>query len=102
MKPTKHKTKSVLDALAPTTASEVRNIFRLVGFSARFLPHLSTTAEPLRKITHRGATFTWKPEKQQAFNEVEQQLPGATALSYFDKDAPTEVIADAQSASVQS
>ena len=95
VQPTKDKIKAVLDAPAPTSASEVRSFLGLVGFSARFLPHLSTTAEPLRKVTHKGATFTWQAEQQEAFDELKQQLAQATALAYFDKDAPTEVIADA-------
>ena len=97
VQPTKDKIKAVLDAPAPapTSASEVRSFLGLVGFSARFLPHLSTNAEPLRKVTHKGAAFIWEAEQQDAFVKLKQQLAQATALAYFDKDAPTEVIADA-------
>ena len=95
VQPTKDKIEAVLDAPAPTSASEVRSFLGLVGFSARFLPHLSTNAEPLRKVTHKGAAFIWEAEQQDAFVKLKQQLAQATALAYFDKDAPTEVIADA-------
>ena len=78
---------------ARTLASEVRSflgqkseVFFLVEFNAGFLPHLSINAEPLRKVTHKGATLIWEAEQQDAFLELKQQLAQATALAYFNED----------------
>ena len=37
----------------------------------------------------------WGPEQQQSFDELKKRLSSAETLGYFDKNAPTKVIADA-------
>ena len=37
----------------------------------------------------------WGPEQQQSFDELRKRLSSAETLGYFDKNAPTKVIADA-------
>ena len=44
-------------ASAPNKASEVRLVLGMVGFSSRFIPDMSTVAEPLRRICQKGAGF---------------------------------------------
>ena len=51
-------------------------------------------------LPHKGAIFNWQTEQQEAFDKLKQQLAQATALAYFDKEAPTEVIADASPVSL--
>ncbi|XP_062511800.1 uncharacterized protein K02A2.6-like [Corticium candelabrum] len=95
VEPSKDKIQAIIDAPRPSTAAELRSFLGIVGFSARFLPDLSTTAEPLRRITHRNNSFTWTDEQERAFTKLKKQLAKATALAYFDHTARTQVIADA-------
>ena len=37
----------------------------------------------------------WGPEQQQSFDVLKKRLSSAETLGYFDKNAPTKVIADA-------
>ena len=39
--------------------------------------------------------FNFGPEQKQAFSALKAELAKATILAYFDKEAPTQVIADA-------
>ena len=89
------KIDAVVSAPAPSNASQTRSFLGLVGFSARFIPNLSTIAEPLRRVTHTGVTFVWAKEQQEAFQEIKSLLTSAPALAYYSTSAPTEVIADA-------
>ena len=93
--PTKEKVKAVSDAREPESASEVRSFFGLVNFCARFKPDLATTDDPLRKLTRQNETFQWGPEQKQAFQQLKEKLSKAETLAYFDKNAKTQVIADA-------
>ena len=93
--PTKEKVRAVVEASQPQSPSEVRSFLGLVGFSARFIPDFSTTADPLRKIARQGESFTWGEEQENAFQKLKRQIASAPVLAYFDKEAHTQIIADA-------
>ena len=73
----------------------MRSFLGLVGFNSRFIPNLATTAEPLRSLTRHNTPFVWTDKQETAFKTLKEQLASAPALAYFDKTAPTKVIADA-------
>ena len=51
--PTEEMFRAIFDATRPTSAAVLRSFLGMMGFSARFLPDLSTTAEPLSRMTHK-------------------------------------------------
>ena len=63
--------------------------------ASSFIPDILTTADPLRKLTHPDTKFTWGPEEQQAFDQLEDQVATAAALTYFNLAASTQVMVDA-------
>ena len=65
--PTKEKVRAVVEASQPQCPSEVGSFLGLVGFSARFIPDFSTTADPLRKIARQGESFIWGEEQEKSF-----------------------------------
>ena len=73
----------------------MRSFLGLVNFSARFIPDLATTSEPLRQLMRKGVVFQWTKVHENAFNKLKSQLANAESLAYFDKDAKTKIIADA-------
>ena len=93
--PTAEKSRAVMEAQQPKSAAEVRSFLGLVGFNSRFIPNLATTAEPLRSLTRHDTPFVWTDKQETAFKTLKEQLASAPALAYFDKTAPTKVIADA-------
>ena len=97
VQPTEEKIRAIVDAPRPTSAADLRSFLGMVGFSARFLLDLSTTAEPLRQITHKNTLFSWTDEQDRAFETLKEQLAFAATLAYFDHTARTQVIADASS-----
>ena len=93
--PTKEKVRAVVKASQPQSPSEVRSFLGLVGFSARFIPDFSTTADPLRKIARQGESFIWGEEQEKSFQKLKRRIARAPVLAYFDKEAHTQIIADA-------
>jgi hypothetical protein len=67
----------------------------LVNYSARFIPDLSIVSAPLREPTRKNAVFRWGKSEQESFDELKKRLASAETLGYYDKNAPTKVIADA-------
>ena len=93
--PTQERVHAVLEAVQPTTPTEVQSFLGMVAFNARFIPNFATLAEPLRAISRQGVPFVWGNEQEASFKELKRQLASAPVLVYFDKDAHTRVIADA-------
>ena len=52
-------------------------------------------SEPLRHLTKSGTPFVFGGEQKKAFQGLKEQLAPAETLGYFDKDTPTQVIANA-------
>ena len=89
------KVKAVKEAREPRTVSETRSFLGLVNYCGRFIPDLATVSEPLRLLTKSGTPFVFGGEQKKAFQELKERLARSETLGYFDKDAPTQVIADA-------
>jgi len=77
------------------TAAEVRCFLGLVNYSTRFIPDLATVSAPLRELTRKNSAFRWGKSEQESFDELKKRLASAETLGYYDKNAPTKVIADA-------
>ena len=56
---------------------------------------MATISEPLRRLTQKGVPFNFGVERKKAFQELKDKLSSATTLGYFDKNVPTQVVADA-------
>ncbi len=93
--PTAARVRVVVEAREPENASEVRSFLGLAGYSSRFIPQFACISEPLRRLTRKDAKFHFGTEQKKAFKILKDKLAEATTLAYFDKDAPTKVIADA-------
>ena len=93
--PTEERIRAVLEAREPESVPEVRSFLGLVNFSSRFIPQYATLSEPLRRLTRKDVSFDFGPEQVASFKALKSSLANASELAYFDKDAPTKVIADA-------
>lgn len=93
--PTEERVRAVTEAREPENDTEVRSFLGLVGYSSRFIPQFATLSEPLRSLTRKDTPFRFGPEQKQAFSALKAELARASTLAYFDKEAPTQVIADA-------
>ena len=93
--PTEGRVKAVTSAREPNNVAEVRSFLGLVNYSSRFIPGFATISEPLRRLTKDKEPFAFGPEQKKSFQALKDGLAKATTLAYFDKEAPTKVIADA-------
>ena len=93
--PDPDKVQSVLRARAPTTVSELKGFLGLVQFVGRYVPNLATVSAPLWSLTKKSVPFQWTKRHEEAFAKVKGLLSSSKTLAYFDKDAPTTLIADA-------
>lgn len=66
----------------------------LVNYCGQFIPDLVMISEPLRHLTKAGTPFVFGREQKAAFEKLKECL-SSKETGYFDKVAPTQVIADA-------
>lgn len=95
IKPQHDKVVAVKTFRKPNTAEEVRSFLGLVNFVSKFIPHIATITEPLRKLTRQNNSFEWGEEQQQAFDQLKNYLTKASTLGYFDVSDRTQIYADA-------
>jgi hypothetical protein len=91
----KSKVKSIVETRVPKDVTELRSFLGLVNFVGRFVPDLSTVAEPLSKLTRTGEKFVWGKSQKLAFESVKKLMSDCKTLAFFDPNAKTTVTADA-------
>ena len=93
--PPEERVRAVVEARQPENMHGLRSFPGLVNYSARFIPGFATISEPLRKLTRKDVPFVFGREQCTAFSVLKRKLTNAIKLAHFDKEAPTQVIADA-------
>ena len=89
------KVKSIHNAPAPQSASEVRSFLGMATYCAKFIPRFSDLTHSLRELTKKNTPFRWSEKQQQDFDALKKALTSHTVVAYFDPHKETEVITDA-------
>ena len=84
VEPSEEKVAAIWNADPPQNASEARSSLGLAQFVSKFIPDLSTVAEPIQRLTHKNVEFKWQSEQQAAFDKLKELITSTTALAYFD------------------
>ena len=87
--------KAVLEVEEPKSTSDVRSFVSLANYSSRFIPHFGTLSEALRRLTRKETRFEFGREQKKSFESLKQKMAEACTLAYFDDNAPTKIITDA-------
>ena len=78
------KVEAVKEWGVPKDLTDVRSFLGLCSYYRRFIPHFSTIAKPLTKLTEKNQEFHWGPEQEEAWAELKRKLLQAPILSYPD------------------
>ena len=82
------KVAAIRRAGPPQNVSEARSFLGLAQFVSKFVPDLSSIAEPIQRLTHKNAEFKWGKEQQVAFEKLKELITHADACR-------TRIVADA-------
>ena len=89
------KVEVIRTAREPRNTREVAGFLGLVKWVGKFLPNLSTVAEPLMHLCRDNRLFSWGEEQKKAFNDIKKMVGDVKTLAYFDARCETFVVADA-------
>ena len=93
--PTEERVRAIVEARPPDNVHELRSFLGPANYSARFIPQFATTVEPLYKLLQKDVPFNFGPKQQAAFAKLKKGMSEASTLAYYDRQAPTKMIADA-------
>ncbi|KAJ0068233.1 hypothetical protein NL108_017965 [Boleophthalmus pectinirostris] len=66
----------------PRTATEVRAFVGLCSYYRRFVKNFSIIAAPLHSLTHKGASFIWTIECEDAFQSLKHALTNPPVVAH--------------------
>ena len=93
--PSEEKVVAIRNADPPQNARGARSFLGLAQFVCKFIPNLSTVAEPIQRLTQKNVEFKWQSEQQTAFDKLKELITSTSALPYFDVNSKTRIVADA-------
>lgn len=95
IKPSEERVHSIQNFRQPSTIEETRSFLGLINYVGRFIPNLSTIAEPLYRIIKQSNEFNWGEEQDDAFKKIKNMMFSVDYLGYYSPHDETFVIADA-------
>ena len=95
VKADRDKVSDIKNMPTPTDGEQVRRLLGFTNYLAKFLPNLSATSEPLRRLIQKDAEFEWGSSQQQAFEKIKEIATAERSLAYYDVNKPVVVQCDA-------
>jgi putative transposase len=93
--PQARKVSSIINMCAPRTRRELRRFIGLVNYYRFMWKRRSHVLAPLAELMSTKTAFKWKPEHQQAFEEMKKIVSRNIMLSFPDYSKPFEIHVDA-------
>ena len=78
-----------MDLTQPINIKELQTLLGMITFLSPYIPRLSESTAPLRKLLHKDSVFKWNHEHTQAFRQLKDKICSATTLAYFDPNKQT-------------
>ncbi len=97
LQPDPSKVEAITKMEKPQNVEAVRRLIGMVMYLSKFLNGLSSVCEPLRRLTHKDATWLWSSEHDETFEKIKGMVSSTPLLKYFNPSDPTEGQGDASS-----
>ena len=95
VRPDPAKVSAVKNMAVPTSASDVRRFLGMCNYLARFIPKLSQSSEPLRRLTEGDTEFVWGQSEQAAFDLLKKIISEEQLLTFYDVKKSVVIQCDA-------
>ena len=95
LRPDPEKVSAITKMKRPENVKAVQRFIGLATYLSRFLPHLSETCEPLRRLTDKGALWTWQSQQEDAFQNVKRLVSHQPVLKYYNVHEEVTIQCDA-------
>ncbi|XP_075539783.1 uncharacterized protein LOC142574626 [Dermacentor variabilis] len=89
------KIEAVIKAAAPTTKQQLQSFLGVVNYYGKFVPNLSTVANPLYRLLQKDTSWCWDDRCRAAFEQIKTMLSSPQVLAHYDPDRPLKLACDA-------
>ena len=89
------KTERVSTWHVPENTCEVQLFMGLANYYRRYIEDFATLARPLHRLTEKGASFRWTPDREHAFCELQRRLTFIPILVFLNFSKPVIMDTDA-------
>ena len=97
---TDEKIKAITNAKEPTDVKSLQAFLGLVTFYGRFVPNLSSLANPLYKLLHKDQEWVWTDECKKAIELIKAEIISPRCLTHYDPKLPLKLVCDGSSKGV--
>ena len=97
IQPSAQRIAAIQDMAAPTNITELRRVIGMINYLGRFVPRLASVITPMTDLLKEKNAWTWGSAQDVAFSEVKRLITEAPCLTFYDKNKPVVVSADASS-----
>ena len=89
MSPDPRKTQAIVNWPQPKSVAEMRQLIGLASYYRHYIGNFAQVAAPLHHLMQKKATFNWRADCVNAFNNLKNQLFTEPILSVpqFDSNA---------------
>ncbi len=94
LKPDPEKVRAIMDMPNPTDTKGVQRLIGFANYLAKFMPHLSSVCEPLRRLLDKDTPWHWLPKHEAAVAQLKSLASSMPVLCYYDVTKPVTVQSD--------
>ena len=95
LKPDPKKVEAIVMMPQPTDVQAVKRFLGMANYLSKFLPHLSTVTEPLRRLENKDVEWHWDEVHERAFTDVKRLITSHPLLRYYDVSKEVTLQCDA-------
>ena len=89
------KVEATMKMPAPTDIPALKQILGMVGYLAKFLPHLSKVCEPLTQLDRKDVEWCWLKQHQDVLTKIRELIAAAPVLAYYEVKREVTIQCDA-------
>ncbi|XP_063923679.1 uncharacterized protein K02A2.6-like [Zophobas morio] len=98
--PSNDKVKALTQMKQPTNKVELQSFLGFVNFHGKFIPNVSSRANPLYKLLRKNSRWHWNKQCQKSFEWIKGEIKSAKVLMHYNQKLPLGLACDASSTGV--
>ncbi|XP_031335291.1 uncharacterized protein K02A2.6-like [Photinus pyralis] len=95
--PDPSKAKAILEMPVPTNVTELKRFLGMINFLGKFVPNLSSIAQPLYELLRHDKDWYWGEEQAKALKSVKRAIAEPPVLALYDSNKETLLSVDSSS-----
>ncbi|PFX25280.1 Uncharacterized protein K02A2.6 [Stylophora pistillata] len=95
--PSPCKVQAIQEVPVPENPTELKSFLGLINYYCRFIPDMTTLAQPLNRLLVENIPWKWSKQCQEAFQKLKGFLQSAPLLAHYNPKKPVRLAVDSSS-----